>query len=259
MVLLGLLLAMWLPVASEDVVLEWRGLSLPLHVSGTLIVGLVLAALAGTGMDAVARPLFAPGGRLGERIPLWVLPACTAVAALLALGDLWWGYQLGIIALTGLTLATVMVAQYHAADQASPHRPLARVVVQVMAYAAALVLFVSLYGTRIRGALLGTGALLLGFGLGLVLLSGGEARTRRVWLYAAIVGLTTGQLMLALNYFLLDERLAGALLLLVFYASAGLAQQQLWQRLTRRVVLEYATILLVGVGVIALLNRWMAL
>ncbi len=256
MVLLGLVLAMWVPVASEDVALEWRGLSLSLHVSGTVVIGLVLAALAGAGMDAVARPLFARGGHLGERVPLWVLPAYVSVAALLSLADLWWGYQLGILVVTGLALATVMLAQFHAANPHSPQRPLARLIVQLMAYVAAVVLFTSLYGTRIRGALLGSGAFLLGGGLALVLLSADEVRPRRVWLYAGIVGLAMGQLTLALNYYLLHERLAGALLLLAFYTLTGLAQQHLWQRLTRRVVLEYAITLLLGAAAVAVLNHW---
>jgi len=258
-ILLGLALAMWLPLTAEDLVLNWGTWRLSLHLSGTLLIGVVLVALASTGMDAVIRPLFGARGRIGDRVPLWVLPALVSVAGLLALDDLWWGYQLAIIGATGIVLAGAMLAGYHAANTASSHRSLARLTLQLLAYVVAMRLFTSLYGSRIRGILLGSGALALGGGLALVLLGGDEVRSRRVWLYAGIVGLAMGQLMLALNYYLLDERLAGALLLLVFYTLAGLAQQHLWERLTLRVALEYGATLLIGVGAIALLNRWIAL
>jgi len=51
---------------------------------------------------------------------------------------------------------------------------------------------------------------------------------------------------------------AGALLLVLFYTLTGLAQQHLWQRLTRRVVLEYVLVAVVGLVTTALLNRMLA-
>ena len=81
------------------------------------------------------------------------------------------------------------------------------------------------------------------------------AATRRVWLYAGVVGLCMGELTLALNYYLLDVRVAGGLMLLAFYVLTGLAQQHLWQRLTRRVVYEYIAITAGGLAVLAYLSR----
>ena len=258
MVLLGLALAIWLPITSQDVHLALNGTEHTLRLSGTVLLAVVLVVLVSTGMDAVTRPLFAPSGELGKRIPLWVLPAMVAVAGLVTTEDLWWGYQLVILGITGLALTVVMLAEYHAAYEGSQAQPIARLTLQAFAYVAAVVLFATLYEARPRGIVLGSGTLLLSGGLALVLLQGSSASTNLIWLYASVVGLSMGELTLALNYYLLDVRVAGAFLLLIFYVLTGLAQQHLWHRLTRRVIGEYLTIATVGLVVLTYLGRSVA-
>jgi hypothetical protein len=258
MVLLGLVLAIWLPVPAQDVHLPLPGVDVTVHLSGTLLLAGVLVALAATGADAVLRPLFPPSGELGKRIPLWVLPGMVAAAGLVASKGLWWGYQLVTIGITGLALTAVMVAEYYATHEGSHAQRVARLTLQVLAYVAAVVLYATLYQARLRGALLGGGTVLLSGGLALVLLQGSGAPSRRVWLYASVAGLSMGELTLALNYYLLDVRVAGALLLLVFYVITGLAQQHLWHRLTRRVALEFAAVAVAGLAVLAYVGRYVA-
>lgn len=258
MVLLVLMLVVLLPLPQGEVALPLNGLGLGLALPPKVVVAVVLVALAAAGMDAVTRPLFAPAGQLGRRIPLWVLPGFVSVAGLVSLSDLWWGYQLIVVGLTGLALTAVMVAEFHATYEQSRYQRIARLIVQVLAYVAAMVLFSTLYATRMRGALLGSGTLLLGGGLALVLLSSENIQPRHAWRYASVIGLCMGELTLALNYYLLKVPVAGALLLVLFYTLTGLAQQHLWQRLTRRVVLEYVLVAVVGLVTTALLNRMLA-
>lgn len=66
-----------------------------------------------------------------------------------------------------------------------------------------------------------------------------------------IAGWLTGQAIWALNYCNLSQWSAGALLLTIFYAAVGIAQQHLLGRLTRTVLMEFAI-----VSAIAVLIAW---
>jgi hypothetical protein len=151
----------------------------------------------------------------------------------------------------------VMVAEYRSVLGGSRAEPLAHLTLQAFSYGVALLLFAKLYDAGLRGVLLGGGAVLLSGSLALVLLQESGAALRRVWLYATVVGLSMGELILALNYYRLDVRVAAALLLLVFYILTGLAQQHLWKRLVRRVLYEYAAIAVLGLAALIGLSRWL--
>jgi len=86
--------------------------------------------------------------------------------------------------------------------------------------------------------------------LALELLRGSEADFWRTWLYAAVIGLAMGEIVWVLNYWNLAGLIGGAFLLVFFYAFTGIAQQYLWNRLNRIVIVEFAMIV---VGAIALL------
>ena len=53
-----------------------------------------------------------------------------------------------------------------------------------------------------------------------------------------------------MNYWRIQGGTGGLLLLLGFYVAAGLANQQLQGRLTRRVLVEYAIVALVGLVIL---------
>jgi hypothetical protein len=53
-----------------------------------------------------------------------------------------------------------------------------------------------------------------------------------------------------MNYWRIQGVTGGLLLLLGFYVAAGLANQQLQGRLTRRVLIEYAIVALVGLVIL---------
>jgi hypothetical protein len=72
-----------------------------------------------------------------------------------------------------------------------------------------------------------------------------------------LAGMMMSELMWALNYYSMEARLGGALLLLVFYTLTGLMQQYFWGRLTRRVVLEFGVACAFGLFAVAGLVRWL--
>ena len=69
--------------------------------------------------------------------------------------------------------------------------------------------------------------------------------------YGGVVGLLLGQITWALNYWPLLPGLTGGLLLLLsFYLAVGIAQQSLQERLTRRVLMEFAVFGVLALGLI---------
>jgi hypothetical protein len=119
-----------------------------------------------------------------------------------------------------------------------------------MSYGLALGLFIAIYHPRFRGALSATGILLISGMLALPLLRHKPETISRTWLFAAIIGLSLGQITWALNYWRASTLHAGLLLLLVFYVLVGLAQQQLQAALSRRTLWEFGIISFVALLVI---------
>lgn len=255
LVMLGLVLTLVVPLPSREVHLVFLGSDLTLVFSGTGQFALLMAALVCAGVDAVLRTHPHVHQRsLLYTVTFWVLPTLLTVASLILLRSLvWWGYRVAFIGLTGFVLALVIISQYRSVDPLDPrHRP-ARLILNGIAYAAALILFVLLYGSRLRSAISATGVAVASSMLALELLRGHEPIPWRTWLYASITGLLLGEWAWALNYAGFDPRLGGALLLLIFFTVTGLAQQHLWRRLNRRVAAEFALVLAAGLAILFLL------
>jgi hypothetical protein len=62
--------------------------------------------------------------------------------------------------------------------------------------------------------------------------------------------LITGEIIWAMNYWRIQGLTGGLILLLGFYVATGLANQQLQGRLTRRVLVEYAVVALIGLVIL---------
>jgi hypothetical protein len=259
LVLLGLALSMLVSLPSRVLTLVVLGSELTVPFSGAMQFSLILAAMVCAGVDAIVRS----HPRLHDHsiaytVTFWVLPSLITVASLALLSVLpWWGYQIGLIGLTGALLALVIVSQYRSLDAADPHFQGARLMLNAVSYIAALVLFSILYGTRQRSVISATGVLVAAGMLALELLRSFEGRPRRTWFYAALTGLMMGELTWALNYNSLDARLGGTVLLLTFYTLTGLMQQHFWGRLTRRTVLEYGVVCALGATIITAFARWL--
>jgi hypothetical protein len=258
LVMVGLALSMSVSLPSRQFTLFVLGSELTVLLSSQSQLATVMATLVCAGVDAIIRTHPKVYRRpLGYTVTFWVLPSLLTVASLILLPDLeWWGYRIGLIALTAVLLTLVVVSQYRSVDPEDRHHRLARLTLNGIVYVAALVLFVALYEGRVRSAISATGMLVASGMFALELLRVSPEDTGRTWLYAFLVGMLMGELTWALNYNSIDARIGGATLLLVFYSLTGLTQQHLWRRLNRHVVAEFGLVFVVGLAALGGFARW---
>lgn len=248
--------------ASALISLPGRGASLALGaatvtlpIAAANLLPLLLALLAGSGAQAViqAHPL-SRQGRLRLPMRFWALPVAVTLIGSITLPrapslPYWATLLLGMAAL----LAVVLTALYYSLDpQATGYRR-ARASLNLVCYAVALVLFLlipSAWPEASRAAMLGGVAMLLA----LELLRGTQVRATLVALYAFIVGAVVAQVAFSLLLTGLSPLSASLLLLVLFYLLVSLTWQTLLDRITRRVLLEYAAVALAALFIILLLT-----
>ncbi len=252
LVLVGLTLSLVLDLPTRRVEFSFLGSEASFTVSGTWLIALLLAALTAAGVDSIARTH--PRVHLGEMrylFILWILPALLVITAtvLLTLNPVR-VYGLIGVALVGALLIAVIVGEFFTIDLEDPWYSAARLWINLAVYLIALILFATIYGWKLRSLYSATAIGVSAGLLALELLRGSEADFGRTWLYAAAVGLSTAEIVWALNYWNLPGFIGGAFLLVFFYAFTGLAQQYLWGRLNKIVFFEFVMIFL---GAVALL------
>jgi hypothetical protein len=247
--MLGLVAYFLIELPSRAINLMVWGSPLTLVVSQWWLLALLLGGLAATGARAVvyAHPDL-PRRAAGYALAFWILPGLLVILATLWLSLLastvhWW---LAEIALTGVLLWFVVLAEYHTVEPRDPLYELARIWLNLITYGVTFGFFVIIYQTRARSILSATEIALVSGLLAGSLLRAGPAQTGRTWLFAALVALVMGQSMWALNLWRVPPLTAGLWLLLIFYILTGLAQQHLLGRLTRRALVEFAVIAAVG-------------
>lgn len=274
LLLLGMILSLIVPLTGYELSVVVLGSEIALRLTSPAQFGIVLMALVASAVDGIARMRRMRSSPTDVHPPLywsamfWPLPIAVALSGMVLMQVFaWWGYQVAMAAIT--TAATAMAILLQGRDLDPLEQKTARDVppntmrvgvialwLQLMTYAAAAVLLVTLYGTRTRSLLSASGVLLVAAGLTLERLRGIDAPLRRIWFYAALVGLIMGQFTWALNYHALPGRVGGGLLLLTFYVLAGLVRENLLHGLERHVLVEY---LLVCVGGLAVLIAYLRL
>ncbi|MBM3129750.1 MAG: hypothetical protein FJ009_14130 [Chloroflexi bacterium] len=255
LVLVGLTLSLILDLPSQRLAFWFLGSEASITISGTWLIAILLAALTAAGVNSIARQH--PRVHLADTryvFILWILPAAIVVTAtlLLSFADVraYGVYALILVALSGAFLVATILGQYLTIDLNDRAYSRARLAVNLAVYLVALILFATVYSLKVR-SLFSAPALGIAAGLlALELLRSSEAEFGRTWLYAAIIGLTMGEIVWALNYWNLSGLIGGAFLLIFFYAFTGIAQQYLWNRLNRIVFVEFTLIVL---GAMALL------
>jgi intracellular septation protein A len=259
LVVLGLLLSILVTLPSRTLSFWVFGSQLSLNFSGPVQLAIIMVGLVSAGVDALVRTQPHMHDRsLAYTATFWVLPSVLVVATQVLLRDLsWMGLRLALVGLAGTLLTIVMGAQYLTIESDGWRFRNARLVLNVAVYVAALFLFVTVYTSRVRSILSASSVLLVSGMLALDLFRIPPNKAWRLWLYAGLVALTMGQLTWAMNYVRMDARVGGAFLLLVFYVLTGIIQQYLWRRLTRRMLLEYAFVGLMGMALVSGLARWL--
>lgn len=252
LVVLGLILAVFLQFPTQTYDLSVLGSPLTITISQTALMAALLVGITCAGTDSIVRS-HPVARRLEARhsFVTWTLPGLTALlaAALLPQAPTQLYRVIGFI-VTGLILILVISAEYYTVDPANSRYLAARLSLNAWAYLLALVIFVLIYSAKARSLISATGVTLVSTLLALEFLRGAGRGFSRTALYAAIAGLCTGEIVWAMNYWRISGITGGLILLLGFYVFTGLANQQLQDRLTRRVMVEYAIVALVGLVVL---------
>lgn len=260
---------------------ELLGSPVDITITTNTILGVLLAALVASGVEAVVRvhpqllgaPATADGlSTIAAGLPrnvrplrsaralrpaiharwmYWGLPVAVIVVAVLLLpfapSAVYWA--LGLVA-TGIALGLSLAGLYYTIDPFQPGYRRARLGMNALTYAVALLLFLVVYRTRVRSIISATEIWLVSGLLALELLRGTGRPTVLVALYAAIVGLVLGQATWVLNYWRLHSLTGGLVLLVLFYNAVGLAQHALQGHIRRRILVEYALITLAAMALI---------
>lgn len=249
LILLCLALSLIIELPTRTFSFVVLGSPLTIRFSQNWPVAALLASMACVGTDSIVRlhPLSRGRKKLPCTFVFWILPGLAILLATLLLprapNRI---YTLGSLAMMGILLPLIITAEYHTVDPAAPGYRAARLGLNVVAYLIALVLFVLIYGSRARSLLSATATLAGGGLLALDLLHGARQSLGRTSLYALIVGLVMGEIVWALNYSKVNSLTAGILLLLIFYLITGLSRQGLLGLLSRRILIEFALVALVG-------------
>jgi len=252
LVVLGLILAVFLQIPSWTHDVTVLGSPLTISFSQTALMALMLVGITCAGTDVIVRSH--PVARAMEArysFVTWTLPALTVLLAAVLLPQApTMLYQMLGFVLTGLLLILIISAEYYTVDPTNKRYLAARLSLNGWAYFLALTVFVLIYSAKARSLISATGVTVVGTLLALELLRSARRGFGRTALYAAIAGLCTGEIVWAMNYWRISGVTGGLILLLGFYATTGLANQQLQGRLGRRVLIEYGAVALIGLAVL---------
>jgi hypothetical protein len=216
----------------------------------------MLPALSCMGANAVIRA----HPRMSQPNPprafiYWILPGLTGLDAALLLEQaptwsMWWAG----LALTGLIITLVIVAEFSTVDPYTLGYPRVRLILNVIAYALAFASFALIYSSRGRSAITAPAVAAVAVILAFELLNTTEIRLRQGLLYSLLIGLLLAESAWALNYWRLSALAGGMILLLTFYVLVGTVQQALLNRLTRRTLIEFALVTAVAFILVLRLN-----
>ena len=258
-VVFGLLLASVITLPTRLITLTVLGSELNLSINTKIQFGILLTALVclGTEMAVRTHPNL-PDRSFGYSFTFWILPGVITFSSFMILSSITgWPLRVGFIALVALLLSLVLSMQYHTMDYSGRWAWPARLTLQVAVYLAALIFFVVISSSPMRAIVSATSVLVVSAMLSLELIRELESDSKRIWLYALIIGLVMSESKWALNYIKIDARAGGATLLLMFYLVTGLTRSMLRKRLSGRIIMEYVFIVIFCVFLLLLVNHWL--
>jgi hypothetical protein len=227
----------------------WFGPAMGSNQAWLLAAG--LAALAGVATELLLtrRVDGDPPGHL-QGFSLWIVPGMLVVAGVWLARAVSVEPNLLLAAAGALGMGLLLAALWIAGDAGSSYQRAGRVVANLALFLAAFLLFTLIHYT-------GDGVLVTMAASGVVALLGGMELMRpgrgdfAGWSLVAVFPLAIAQTAWALSYWPVTAPVAGALLLLVFYVLAGLAQAVRQTGIGRRMLLEYGAV--GGAGLVAIL------
>lgn len=260
LVMSGLLLSALVRLPSWTLQLPVFGSPLTLGLSGRWFMAILLTLLTAAATDVMVRSALDDIDLdLRYVTTFWVLPSLVTLAAATTVPSQFGDPRRWLVnmVLMGTLLAVVVLAEYGTLSRQRGWRRLSRLVLNVATYGVAFALFASAYGRHSRSLVSATTIVVFAFPLALELLRAAADEWRTTWLYAATVAMIVGELTWVINRWGLSALGGGILLLLAFYVFGGIAQQHLAARLTRRVVLEYVVVAVVGFLAVLESSPWL--
>ncbi len=257
LVLLGIAILFFVEVPTRAFTFMVLGSSLSFTFPGPWLVTGLLMALVWAGVDSILRshPQM-QRAEFWQLLPFGALPSLLTGASVLLLylvpdRNLW----LAGLGMMGFLIYLVISGEYRLANPHLPGSGLIRLGLRLLTYLVALILYAMIYNAKVRSLQSATTVLLVSLILSLELLQGEEMRGR-IWLYSSAIGLLMGEATWALNYWRVGGLTGGLLLLLHLHIMTGLARQSLTRRLTRGIILEFAAVALVVLGILFSYAPW---
>jgi hypothetical protein len=253
-ILFGLVVSHIVDLPTRTVSFVALGVPTTIYLSGRWLVGALLVIVTGAGVDSVVRSHpRVRGAERGYTLTFWGPPCMLVLVSLVILplspSVMVW---LGVLAVTGLLLSLVVVAQCYTVDGQGVGATIARWGLSLVAYAGVFALCGLTYGARVRSLLSATAISIFATAMAADLLRPAfpERSVRRTWLYSTTVGLILGEVAWALNHVGLSAVAGGLFLLLVFYVLSAMAKQYLSGQVTRAVIAEFMVVSALGLGLL---------
>jgi hypothetical protein len=245
-----LLLVVELPIRSAS--FNFLGTPLSIRLTTDSLLILFMPVLTAAGVDWVLRNH--PSVRAGEvpfLFPFWMAPGLAALTLALLLTRITsWPLWVASLLIGVVVIAILVFAEYVTIDPNVSGYAAARLIVMAISYVIAFGLFTLIYSARERTIVSATSMMLVALALSLDLLAPHIIGLKQAGLFALIVAWLIGQATWALNYWNISNWSAGVLLLTLFYAAIGVAQQHFQDRLTRSVLLEFGIVSLFALIVV---------
>lgn len=253
----GLALSLFIRLPTLEFSFVAFGSPATVPLTGTVAIAVALAILAASGAESVvtAHPRFATPAlrRRGRTWPFWALPMALTIIATMILMRL----PTPLVQVLALLIASglfilAFFSLYMTVEPGQQGFRRARLVLNILTYAAAVALFLFVYQTRTRSLVSATLVAVTAMLLAIELLRGSTNSTAGAINFGAILGLILGEVTWALNYWPLPNLTGGLLLLLIFYLLVSFAQAGLQGRLTGRVAMELLIVAVVALLLLAI-------
>ena len=218
------------------------GSPLSFSIGGNWLLTLLTVGLIATGTLALVHEH--PAHQYHERPILFCLISPTMGALLLSLLLVQakaWPVWLTTLLLGAALLGWLMHLSYRTVSPDDPGNAGARITLNILDYLIGFVLFSIILGSHERALVTGPALVLVGGLLALELLSASGATLSKVTLFSGILALILGEMAWVLGYWPVSPWTSATLLTLVLYLWSGIGYQYLLNRLTPRVVFEFAT------------------
>lgn len=248
--LIGLALYFIIDLPTRQLTFELFGLPITISASVRLLMAALLGGLAFTGSGAVIRA--DPYRRTPYTVPFWANATLIVILATLTLARLGspLAWAIGLLT-TGILLWFAILAEYYVLEGGKQFLGLARLWSQWVSYALLLAHAILIYEAQMTPSFNAGSIFLLAGLLSLSIFKLYAPAGKNIGLFSFLIALGLGQLTWVINYWRLNATTLGLLNLLLFYLLCGLVISNLQDKLSRRVVVEYGAVLLVGLWVIA--------